>query len=552
MSIGFALSAPWGLFDTSSAKAGGTRRPLSLDGGAVAVDAGPPVIVAVSADAALRTVAKRRGIEPEGPPFGFGGARFRHFILDVGTRPTESSIELLDAAGKSHRLDYSGFLTWPGYAAGLSSHAPTGLRSRILDDFLFSCIERIRSAIDTDLDLTNWDKLDNAWSSAHLDPEDPPRELIVKHAQELIATVESVLAAPRRILTRTRHKVDVDRVQQIDVACIRWLIRQPGRNVYEQAGPSQSILAVVREEKFDTLENRVLRDFLRRSADVARSYCDRYQTKQTRQRWKDVRHYGQRCIQGEKLLREIGVGFPLDPIVPNYALLQNKDYNRVWSGYLALRRRLNDQDECWRWQHRLWGEFVRLATQVAIRRLAGRMIVAEAPFRIFDEQRRGQWTSLKGQSGTYLFASPPGGKSVVSVIGDIIAPHIRVPEWTVALCPTSVVFFDSLSNDESELVLVWAMHSCSTRSLDLQVAVDSANRAILTALNQQKLHNDSVPKISGVVIVSRPSIELGEKRMARSGGVLAITLGPEGNDLDVGLTTLAKFFGDANRPACAP
>jgi len=413
VSLGFALSAPWGLFDTASAKLGGARRPLSSEGSSVTVDAGPPVILAASVDTALRTVAKRRGIEPEGPAFDFAGAKFRHFILDVGTRPTESSIELLDAAGRRHRLDYSGFLVWPGYAAGLGSHAPTGLRSRVLDDFLFSCIERIRWATDTDLDLTNWDTLDDAWSTAHLDPEDPPRELIVKHAEELPATLESVLIAPRRILTRARRKVDIDRVQQIDVACIRWLIRQPGRNVYEQAGPSQSILAVVREEKFDTLENRVLRDFMRRSADVARSYCNRYQSKQARPRWKTVRHYAQRCIQGEKLLRELGVGLPLDPIVPNYALLQNEDYNRIWTSYLALRRRLDDQDECWRWQHRLWAEFVRLAVQVAIRRGAGRNIVAEAPFRVFEEQRRGLWTTLKGQTGAYLHDSPQTGQSVV-------------------------------------------------------------------------------------------------------------------------------------------
>lgn len=533
-------------------QAGGARCRLSPDEGAISVEAGPPVILAAPTEAALRTTAKRRGIEPEGPEFDFGRSTFRYFILDVGTKPTESSIELRDADWKTYRLEYKGFIAWPGYAAGISTHAPTGLRSRLLDDFLFSCIERIRSAIDADLDVTNWDTLDDAWSTAHLDPEDPPRELIVKHAEELIATLETMLAAPRRILSRTRRKVEIDRVQQIDVACIRWLIRQPGRNVYEQAGPSQSILAIVREEKFDTLENRVLRDFLRRSADVARSYCGRYRGKQSRPRWKSVNHYAQRCVQGEKLLCEIGIGLPQDPIVPNYALLQNKNYNKIWTSYLALRRRLDAQDECWRWQHRLWGEFVRLAMQVSIRRYASTRIVAEAPFRIYEEQRRGQWTTLKGQSGAYLYGTSTTDQKVVSVIGDIVAPHARVPQWVAALCPTSVILLDHLFGGEPELILVWAMHSCSNQTLDLQAVADSANRATTAALHQQVLLGEAVPKISGLVVASRPSIEVGRRERALSGGVVALTLGPDGSDLNSCLAALTDFFGKSVRPVCSP
>ena len=113
---------------------------------------------------------------------------------------------------------------------------------------------------------SGWARLSHAWTGDHISLTDPPMALIVRHADTLLRLLTDLGRHPRHILSRTRAMLPVDRVQQLDVASVRWLSRQPGREVYERAGPRQRILAVRRFEDLDTLENRVLRDQIGRAS----------------------------------------------------------------------------------------------------------------------------------------------------------------------------------------------------------------------------------------------------------------------------------------------
>jgi hypothetical protein len=544
MVAGFVLSVPWGLYDLDRAPSGLGRVELAGVDRRVKVRAGPPVILVTNADHDPKVDARRRGIEPEGPSFRFGDTTVRHRIVDVGTRPNEMGAGFRLADGEHWHLHYEGHIPRPGFAARhKGSFGPTSLRAEELDTFIFGCIERIRSGAEGNLGRPGWDLLDEAWSDARLDARDPPMELVVRHAEHHARLLADLVKSPRRVLKRDRDLVTVDKVQQIDVACIRWLIRQPGRDIYEQAGPRQRILAVVREQEPNTLENRVVRDFAARSAILAASYCKRHDRYRGTDRWTLVDRYRMECRRAEEALAEAGIDTPEHPIVPNFALLRDARYGRIWIAYQEILRHDDERDECWRWQHRLWADFCRLAAQLAVRRMPGSEVVAETPLRIFDEQRRGRWTSLAGQSGVLLVRRKHGKPPlVVSVVADLSEPHDRVPGWMTALCPSAILIVDDLANGEAVVVPVWAMHSCSEERLDLSLLAASARRAIDRAvdvyetLSGNRQRQDRPP---GIVLVSSVSVA-NDARFAKNDTVVALTLNPDGKHLSAGLTNLGR------------
>lgn len=544
MVVGFVLSVPWGLYDLDRAPGGLGRVELTGADRRVNVRAGPPVILVTDATHNPMVDARRRGIEPEGPSFRFGDTTVRHRIVDIGTRPNEMGAGFRLADGEHWHLHYEGHIPRPGFAARQKgSFGPTSLRAEDLDTFILGCIERIRSGAEGELGRPGWDLLDEAWSDARLDSRDPPMELVVRHAEHYTLLLADLVKSPRRVLKRDRDLVTVDKVQQIDIACIRWLIRQPGRDIYEQAGPRQRILAVVREQEPNTLENRVVRDFAARSATLAASYCKRHDRYRGTDRWTLVDRYRMECRRAEEALAEIGIGTPVHPIVPNFALLRDARYGRIWIAYQEILRHDDERDECWRWQHRLWADFCRLAAQLTVRRMPGAEVVAETPLRIFDEQRRGRWTSLAGQSGVLLVRRKHGELPlVVSIVADLSEPHDRVPGWMTALCPSAILIADDLANGEAVVVPVWAMHSCSEERLDLSELAASARRAIDRAvdvyetLRGNRQRQDRPP---GIVLVSSVSVE-NDAQIAKNDTVVALTLNPDGKHLSTGLTNLGR------------
>ena len=81
----------------------------------------------------------------------------------------------------------------------------------------------------------------------------------------------------RRMLRREREKVQLDRVQEMDRASMRWLSKQPGTTLAQRAGSDQRVLAIVRKENFDTLENRVLHAYLLLAENKASTWLAEHQ-----------------------------------------------------------------------------------------------------------------------------------------------------------------------------------------------------------------------------------------------------------------------------------
>ena len=201
--------------------------------------------------------------------------------------------------------------------------------------------------------------------------DEPRMDLIVRIAETFAGDLESLVRAPRRILSRERMRTPLARVQQLDEPCLTWLVRQPGRTAVQKAGPAQQILSVVRRDDYDTLENRVLKDFLKRCVVAARLYLRQCRDFQGTQRVRLVKGFLALCqvLVSEPFLRNISDlgGLPS----PNYVLQFDPSYRKLWGWYLRLVRRQQENDDAWRWHRRLWADVARLCLSSAVLRMDG-------------------------------------------------------------------------------------------------------------------------------------------------------------------------------------
>ncbi len=237
-----------------------------------------------------------------------------------------------------------------------------------------------------------WEKLAEAWLGAEEVP-DPEMDRIVRHARELVPTLDLLDRAPRRILRRTQRMIPLSRVQEMDRKSMAWLIRQPGETMAERAGDRQRVRAVAREENFDTLENRVVLSYAVLARAVARAYGERHRAAKNTARVRRVADYGVRCQALERSFHARRVFAASADITPNFVLQNNPLYHRVWEAWQDLLRRGRILDQLWRWQARSWEEFCALAVVVALQSLAGARSIAVSPLLFRDEQQGGCWIS---------------------------------------------------------------------------------------------------------------------------------------------------------------
>lgn len=179
---------------------------------------------------------------------------------------------------------------------------------------------------------------------------EPPLRLICRIAEENFNVIDRLSKGLHRVLRRERDFVPVSKVQQIDVQCIRWLSRQPGRTTYERAGNRQKLLSIVRYESIDTLENRVFKQFLKLCIISCDSYIHDYSEIdefKDSQRIKAVRRL--RNLASYTLnLPEIKNITNLNYIPqPNYVLQNNAFYRVIWNLYLDLLHRTRLIENLW-------------------------------------------------------------------------------------------------------------------------------------------------------------------------------------------------------------
>jgi len=337
--------------------------------------------------------------------------------------------------------------------------------------------------------------------------DEPPVDVIVRIAEVFNRELIDLTEQPRRVLRRERRRTQLGRVQQIDSTCIVWLVRQPGRTPVEKAGPSQQILAVIRDEDYDTLENRVLKDFLKRSIIAAGLYVRQHKRKYRQsERYKAVERFGALC---ERLL----LAWPFAGVrslnripQPNYVLQHDPAYRKLWTWYLRLVRRKRQNDEAWRWQRRLWADTVRLCVAAALHHFSEEGLGFEASsfyehdLWVHAEQQEGCWLTTFDWPGPVTIRASQGGQEVVA---QFVHPHaaeeadsvsgFAVSKWMGILGADAAVVFAPLgqgvSSKKKACLFVWGIHSASESLSDKRVAGQpkAAQRALLRLRSSENI-----------------------------------------------------------------
>jgi Domain of unknown function (DUF2357). len=193
----------------------------------------------------------------------------------------------------------------------------------------------------------------------------PPVRLITKIAETEIQTISNTISHIHRILERRREMVPVGRVQQIDTQCIRWLTKQPGRNMAEKAGTRQKILALIRDEKTNTLENQVLKAFLKliitNCDSYLHSFASEFKGHPRILAVKKLRAMAQGTLESQEF-SSISNLYSLQK--PNYVLQNNPGYRTIWVLYKQLLSRVKLIETVWANRHKVVCDYLMMTLYV--------------------------------------------------------------------------------------------------------------------------------------------------------------------------------------------
>lgn len=219
--------------------------------------------------------------------------------------------------------------------------------------------------------------------------------LVVRLAQDsgLLHALRSVERGPRRMLFRQHEKVKLSRIQEMDAGTLRAYSQAPGRNAAQKAGAKQELLAVVRQDTVDLVENRLLLWIADRMRSMAEVYCVRNLRFKQSARFQGVRQLHSICRQIVESPRLEGVSALQHHLAaPTYCLQSERRYRQVWRAYGLIRRQERLEDDAWQWQTRFWGTSARLIVGSMLLGLQGWSEPRASTPYFRDEGICGQWT----------------------------------------------------------------------------------------------------------------------------------------------------------------
>ncbi len=188
--------------------------------------------------------------------------------------------------------------------------------------------------------------------------DEPPCRIITTIAQQYFHILMLLCDNIHKVLRREREKVKLSSVQQIDSYCLCWLTKQPGRSPVEKAGNKQQLLALVRKESVNTLENRVLKDFLKKCQVVGDAYIREYHSKYSNsERIKATTKLVSFCKTQllSQIFREIP---PLANLpTPNYVLQHNVSYSKMWRLYMMLIQQAKIVELVWPYRFKIFQDY---------------------------------------------------------------------------------------------------------------------------------------------------------------------------------------------------
>lgn len=418
------------------------------------------------------------------------------------------------------------------------SHEPTSqegrksqFRQRHIDK-VFTRVQELKGALDDPPNV--WKRLRSAWEQTE-QVENPYKAAIVDQSTEMIPILKDLESRKNLMLRRIPERVPINRVQEMDRNSMLWLIRQPGKNIKQRAGPEQRIMAITRQENFDTLENRVLCSYLLLAADVAREWLDEHNNNDDSERIKNVRSFSKRCRSFYLELKGKGVGCAPAGETPNYVLMEDRSYRKVFKAWEQLLKRKRIFDDLWAWQAEIWSDFVTLSIVMAIDGLENSEIVAQSPIVWLSEAKKGRLFVQDTLVATFWLSPAPEIAS-----GAVVEIFARQQESPVALtlvrAHISLRITPLQGEENSQFIAVWAPHSMGPLKLDC--AAHEAAHSLLRA--NRKAPSDKLQR--GIIVT--PAHSSPEKPIFKKSKSIdeiqlsAIAFDASGNSLVTGIKSL--------------
>lgn len=356
--------------------------------------------------------------------------------------------------------------------------------------------------------------------------------VIVRIAEKMRNKLPLAVASARKILLRHRDLVPTHRVQETDVACLRWYIRQPGESTAEKAGNKQRLLAVVRREFFNTLENQVLKDFAVR----CKRESVRYLKSEVRS---PVQKRSSRAmkVQGYKRICELAltdsifeqITKPSPGFNPNYVLQNDIRYKEVWRWYSALLKREQKEDSWWDWQPRTWADIARLLICSSLELLCQEKPkhesflikpLFESKVKISLEQETGCRIRCESLPGPFLISKNLKGQFVPTTVLEVIHPDLAskhpISRELGRLGSHLTLVFHSIGgkNKRKKVLAIWGVNTAaSTLKIDFDHILSSAKKALSQHYLFLSRRRPEFPLFKGLVLASslRTGNDLTEK-----------------------------------------
>ena len=323
----------------------------------------------------------------------------------------------------------------------------------------------IQRVLDLELSLEDpsnvWINLRESWRRAEKE-NDPLMAEIVRQAESISSTIKILEKKFRRILRRDKERIQLDRVQELDKSCMRWISKQPGRNLAERAGSDQRILAIVRKENFNTLENRALNSYLILAKDTAISWLKKHSRASNTVRYNLVNKFKKQCHSLSNELINLGVGHALPNISPNYVLMQDRNYNQIYKAWLVLLRNEMILDDIWSWQSHTWIDFCLLAITLSLNELSETQIIAQSPIVWQDENQEGRWFSPNPKQPFITFWL----KETKRIIEIFVRPEQEI--YFKTRCSFLLKIYNQDDNEAPRSMIVWTPHSFLLSNLNSQ------------------------------------------------------------------------------------
>lgn len=321
--------------------------------------------------------------------------------------------------------------------------------------------------------------------------------LIVKLARDISKLLGQVCESPRVVLRRSREFQNLSRIQEIDAACLRWIARQPGRDIYERAGSRQQLLGVVRKEDTDTLENRVVRDLLHRARVECSNYLSLYHEFQSHDRVRMVRSFRHKIVDWQQN-SDIGRAKSLTgPVQPNYVLLHEPKYRKLWDAYQALIAQQRQKDDIWKWRDRTFSESCQMIVLAALASLGRDGQGMKSDVVLQHEAISGTFVSHTTEFG---FFSIQGSQSRHSVLLCPGVHSFRCPYIDRSLYPLAADFYlvEVRDRNKAKIFPFWCF------SGDVQHTLSEGLESLEKSLATVATPNAVLPKI---MVFEQPGLQ---------------------------------------------